>query len=36
MALFLAIQIRLGRITIDDVPEKYRTEVEEILNDETD
>lgn len=36
MALFLAIQIKLGKITIEDVPEKYRTEVEEILNDETD
>jgi hypothetical protein len=29
---FLAIQIRLGKITIDDVPEKYRAEVEQILN----
>jgi hypothetical protein len=36
MALFLAIQIKLGKITIEDVPEKYRTEVEEILNDKTD
>lgn len=33
MAQFLAVQIRLGRITIDDVPEKYRAEVEAILND---
>jgi hypothetical protein len=32
VAEFLAIQIRLGKITIDDVPEKYRAEVEEILN----
>ena len=32
MAKFLAIQIRLDKITIDDVPEKYRAEVEEILN----
>ena len=31
MAQFLAVQIRLGRITIDDVPEKYRDEVEAIL-----
>ena len=28
MIQFLAIQIRLGRITIDDVPEKYRADVE--------
>ena len=33
MAQFLAVQIRLGRITIDDVPEKYRATVEAILND---
>lgn len=33
MAQFLAVQIRLGRITIDDVPEKYRAAVETILND---
>lgn len=31
MAQFLVVQIRLGRITIDDVPEKYRDEVEAIL-----
>ena len=31
MAKFLAIQIRLGKITIDDVPERYRDEVEQIL-----
>ena len=36
MAQFLAIQVRLGKITIEQVPEKYRVEVEEILNDETD
>lgn len=36
MAKFLAIQIKLGRITIDDVPEKYKEEVERILNEETD
>ncbi len=36
MAKFLAVQIRLGRITIDDVPEKYKEEVERILNEETD
>lgn len=33
MAQFLAVQIRLGRITIDDVPEKYKAAVEAILND---
>lgn len=33
MAKFLAMQIRLGKITIDDVPEKYRAEVEQILSE---
>ena len=33
MAKFLALQIRLGKITIDDVPEKYRAAVEEILSE---
>jgi hypothetical protein len=28
MAKFLALQIKLGRITIDDVPEKFREAVE--------
>jgi len=32
MAEFLAIQIRLGKITIEQVPEKYKEEVEGILN----
>lgn len=31
---FLVVQIRLGKITIDDVPEKYREEVEKRLNAE--
>ena len=32
MAQFLATQIKLGRITIDDdVPEKYKEEVKQIL-----
>jgi len=31
VAQFLATQIKLGRITIDDVPEKYRKEVKQIL-----
>jgi hypothetical protein len=34
MAQFLAVQIRLGKITIDDVPEKYRDEVEQILSEQ--
>jgi len=29
---FLALQIKMGKITLDDVPEKWRNEVEEILN----
>jgi hypothetical protein len=33
VAKFLAIQIRLGKITIDDVPEKYKAEVEQILSE---
>lgn len=31
---FLVVQIRLGKITLDDVPEKFRQEVEERLNAE--
>lgn len=31
MAQFLAVQIKLGKITIEQVPEKYKTEVEQIL-----
>lgn len=31
---FLVVQIKLGKITIDDVPEKYRAEVEKRLNAE--
>jgi len=33
VAKFLAIQILLGKITIVDVPEKYREEVEKILEE---
>lgn len=33
MAKFLAMQIQLGKITIDDVPEKYKAEVEQFLNE---
>lgn len=36
MTEFLAIQIRLGRITLEQVPEKYRAEVEQILNAHSD
>lgn len=32
MIEFLVIQIRLGKITIDDVPEKFKNEVEQKLN----
>lgn len=32
MAQFLAVQVRLGRITLDQVPEQYREEVERLLN----
>jgi len=31
VAKFLAMQILLGKITLDDVPERYREEVEQIL-----
>ena len=38
MAKFLATQIKLGKITIDDVPEKYKADVERYLhpNDESE
>lgn len=32
MIKFFAIQIRLGRITLEQVPEKWRARVEEALN----
>lgn len=32
MAEFLVVQIRLGKITREQVPEEYRTEVESILD----
>lgn len=31
MAQFLVIQIKLGKITIEQVPDKYRVEVERLL-----
>ena len=33
MIQFLAMQIRLGRITLADVPEKYRADVEARLEE---
>lgn len=35
MVKFLAIQVRLGRITIDQVPEKYKEAVKKELGEET-
>ena len=32
MAQFLTVQVRLGRITIEQVPEQYRAEVEQLLS----
>ena len=31
MVQFLALQIRMGTITIEQVPERYMAEVEELL-----
>lgn len=31
MVKFLVMQIKLGKLTIDEVPEKYRSEVEKEL-----
>ena len=31
MVNFLVIQVRLGRITIEQVPEQYREQVRELL-----
>lgn len=33
MIKFFAIQIRLGRITLEQVPEKWRARVEEALKE---
>ncbi len=33
MIKFFVIQIRLGRITLEQVPEKWRARVEEMLNE---
>lgn len=34
MIKFLALQVKMGRITLEDVPEKYRNEVQTILQGE--
>lgn len=31
MIKFLVVQIRLGKITLDKIPEKYRADVEKAL-----
>lgn len=31
MALFLALQIKMNKITIEQIPEQYKAEVENIL-----
>ncbi len=36
MVKFLALQIRLGKITLEDVPAKWREAVEKELNGSTD
>lgn len=33
MIKFIVLQIRLGRITLEQVPEKWRARVEEMLNE---
>ena len=35
MVKFLAIQVKLGKITIEQIPEKYRNAVRTELGDET-
>lgn len=34
MVEFLAIQVRLGRITLEQVPEKYREAVRELIRNQ--
>lgn len=34
MAKFYVLQIRLGKISLEDVPERWRAEVEELMSDE--
>lgn len=33
MIKFIVLQIRLGRITLEQVPEKWRARVKEMLNE---
>ena len=33
MIRFLVMQIRLGKVTLDKIPEKYRADVEQELGD---
>ena len=33
MIKFLALQVRLGRITLEQVPEKYRSDVEAYMKE---
>lgn len=33
MIKFFVVQIRLGKITLEQVPEKWRARVEEMLNE---
>ena len=32
MVDFLALQIRMGKVTIEELPEKHRAEVQALLN----
>ncbi len=34
MAKFYYLQVKMGKITIDDVPEKYRDKVQEMLDND--
>lgn len=34
MITFLVLQIKMGKITIDDVPEKYKEKVKTLLSKE--
>ncbi len=34
MVKFYYLQVKMGKITIDDVPEKYRDKVQEMLDND--
>lgn len=34
MITFLVLQIKMGKITIDEIPAKYKEEVKTLLNEE--